>query len=111
MTLVEATLDARFTCEVPDCIVADKAYDSDELDKRLEEHWGIELIAPNKTNRTHGPKQDRRKLRRYRGRWKIERLFAWIFSFRRTAVRYEYHAANYLGFLHLSCILILFRYL
>jgi hypothetical protein len=34
---------------------------------------------------------------------------AWLQNFRRILVRYEYHDANYLGFVHLGCILILLR--
>ena len=36
----------------------------------------------------------------YRRRWKIERLFAWLQNFRRLVVRYECHAENFLGMLH-----------
>jgi transposase len=50
-------------------------------------------------------------MRRYRKRWKIERLFAWLHNFRRLVVRWEYHAANYLAFLHLGCALILLKHL
>ena len=53
--------------------------------------------------------QDGRKLRRFKRRWKIERLFAWLHNSRRIAVRYEYHSDNYLGFVHLACIVILLR--
>ena len=42
----------------------------------------------------------------YRKRWKIERLFAWLFSFRRLVVRYEHHAQNFQGFLHLPAVII-----
>jgi hypothetical protein len=42
----------------------DRAYDSDPLDRRLERDYGIELIAPNRENRSRT--QDRRKLRRYK---------------------------------------------
>ncbi|MDQ3714215.1 MAG: transposase, partial [Acidobacteriota bacterium] len=45
----------------------------------------------------------------YKRRWKIERLFAWLQNFRRIFVRYEYHSDNYLGFVHLACIVILLR--
>jgi len=34
-------------------------------------------------------------LRRYRRRWKIERLFAWLQNFRRLVVRYERYAENF----------------
>ena len=37
------------------------------------------------------------------------RLFAWLQNFRRLVVRYEYHQENFLGFVHLGCILILLR--
>ena len=39
----------------------------------------------------------------------IERLFAWLQNFRRIVVRYEHYAENYLGFVKLSCLLILLR--
>jgi transposase len=35
----------------------------------------------------------------------LERLFAWLSNFRRLVVRYESRAENYLGFLHLGCII------
>jgi hypothetical protein len=39
---------------------------------------GIELIAPHRRNRKKPKTQDGRPLRRYKRRWKIERLFAWL---------------------------------
>ena len=110
MKLVEATLDERFVPEVPERLIGDKAYDSDRLDQTLMENYGTELIAPNKINRRI-PTQDGRPLRRYRKRWKIERLFAWLFNFRRLVVRYEYHAENFQGFVHLAAVVILLRHL
>ncbi|MCA9416829.1 MAG: transposase [Candidatus Omnitrophica bacterium] len=50
-------------------------------------------------------------LRRYKRRWKVERLFAWLHNFRRLVVRYEYHSQNFQAFVHLGCIMILLRYL
>ena len=50
-----------------------------------------------------------RKLRRYKRRWKIERLFAWLGNFRRLVVRYERRVENFLGFVHLGCIIILLK--
>jgi transposase len=55
----------------------------------------VEMIAPNRRKRKKT--QDGRPLRRYRRRWKIERLFAWLKNFRRIACRWERHAANFLG--------------
>lgn len=52
MTLVEDTLDRTFTNELPNRLIGDKAYDSDKLDAKLEEDWGIEMIAPNRKKRS-----------------------------------------------------------
>lgn len=95
MTLVEDTLDRTFTNELPNRLIGDKAYDSDKLDAKLEEDWGIEMIAPNRKKRSKT--QDGRPLRRYRRRWKVERLFAWLQNFRRLVVRYEFHPENFLA--------------
>jgi transposase len=106
VTLVEATLASRFVLEAPQRLIGDRAYDSDPLDEQLRA-IGIELIAPHKSNRVRPATQDGRKLRRYRRRWKIERLNAWLQNFRRVLVRYEHIAENYLGLLHLACIILL----
>jgi transposase len=108
--LVTATLEARAVADVPERLIGDKAYDSDRLDERLMQEYGTEMIAPNKVNR-RVPTQDGRPLRRYPKRWKIERLFAWLFNFRRLVVRYEYHAENFQGLVHLAAAVILLRYL
>ncbi|RJP78729.1 MAG: IS5 family transposase [Desulfobacteraceae bacterium] len=107
--LVEATIDSSFTRYAPDRLIGDKAYDSDKLDQQLSEERAIELIAPHKRNRKKLQTQDGRKLRRYRRRWKVERLFAWLQNFRRLVVRYEYHVENFLGLLQLGCSIILLR--
>jgi len=90
-------------------LIGDRAYDSDPLDRQLQQQHGIELIAPHKINRRKPSTQDGRKLRRYCRRWKIERLFAWLHNFRRLVTRWEYYEANFLGLVHLGCILILLR--
>ena len=74
---------------------------------------GIEMIAPRRRRNRKKPKKTQygRKLRRYKRRWKIERLFAWLHNFRRLVVRYERRAENYLGLVKLGCIVILLRYL
>lgn len=107
-TLVEGTLQERFVAAAPYRLIGDKAYDSDKLDARLEAQ-GIELIAPHRSNRVRPPTQDGRPLRRYKRRWRIERLFAWLQHFRRILSRHEYHARNFLGFVQLGCIAILMR--
>ena len=108
VTLVRKTLVERFVDEQPERLIGDKAYDSDPLDAELEA-LNIEMIAPHKSNRQKAKTQDGRKLQRYKRRWKVERLFAWLQNYRRILVRHEYHDANYLGFIHLGCILILLR--
>jgi transposase len=108
VTLVPDTLVQVFTTELPERLIGDKAYDSDPLDASLAT-VGIEMIAPHRTNRQQPATQDGRPLRRYRRRWKMERLFAWLQNFRRLVVRHEYHAENFLGFVHWACILILLR--
>jgi hypothetical protein len=63
-------------------------YDSYSLDAELAEK-GSEVIAPYRRNWKKAKIQDGRKLRRYKRRWKVERLFAWLGNFRRLVVRYE----------------------
>jgi transposase len=107
--LVEPTLEERLVADVPERLIGDKAYDSDRLDQAVMQNYGTEMIAPNRAKRT--ATQDGRPLRRYIRRWKIERLFAWLFNFRRLVVRYEYHAENFQGFVHLAAAIILLRHL
>ncbi len=72
-------------------MIADKAYDSDPLRKRLKQR-GIKLICPHKRNRVRPATQDGRALRRYRRRWIVEQTIAWLGNFRRLVVRYDrYH--------------------
>ena len=73
VTLVGVTLEASFLEERPEKLIGDRAYDSDPLDQALAEE-GIEMIAPHRKNRRKPKTQDGRKLRRYKRRWKIERL-------------------------------------
>ena len=108
VTLVGEVLAAGFLEERPERLIGDRAYDSDPLDAGLAEE-GIEMIAPHRRNRKRPKTQDGRKLRRYKRRWKIERLFAWLHNFRRLVVRYERRVQNYLGFAKLGCIVILLR--
>lgn len=69
-------------------IVGDRAYSSKPLSERFLNGFGIELISPPKSN-FKNPWQDGRKLRRYRKRWKGERLFAWLNNFWRLPIRRE----------------------
>ncbi len=106
--LVEETLGKRFIPEKPERLIGDRAYDSDPLDERLQQQ-GIQLIAPHKSNRKKPATQDGRALRRYKRRWKIERLFAWLQNFRRIQVRHDRSLNNYLAFVLLGCMIIFLR--
>jgi len=108
VTLVDSLLQQQFVEQNLQRLIGDGAFDSDPLDRQLAEQ-GIELIAPHREGRVKPATQDGRPLRRYRRRWKIERLWAWLQNYRRIVVRYERHAENYLGFVHLGCLLILVR--
>jgi transposase len=67
------------------------------------------MIAPHRSNRKKKKTQDGGKLRRYKRRWNIERLFAWLQNFRRLVECYEYKDENFLGMAQLGCIIILLR--
>ena len=110
VTLVESTLASAFLAEHRNLkrLISERAYDSDPLDETLKEQ-GIEMIAPHRKNRKKEKTQDGRKLRRYKRRWKVERLFAWLQNFRRLVVRYEYKAENFLGIAQPGCTVILLR--
>jgi len=116
VTLLEDTLDAtvvpphdrRRRAPKPKRLIADRAYDSDPHRERLAQR-GIELICPHRRGRKRPPTQDGRALRRYRKRWKVERVFAWFGNFRRLVVRYERKITMFRAFIHLACILITIR--
>lgn len=108
VTLVDQTLDETVTEHLPHQLIGDKAFDSYELAERLREQRYVELIAPNNP-RHRRRKQDHRALRRYKRRWHVERLFAWLKRFRRIALRWDRKATNFLGFVQLGCAIILLR--
>jgi transposase len=118
VTLLEPTLDTIAVPrhgpgrprKNPERVIYDKACDSDPLRKRLARR-GIELICPHRRNRVTRPRQDGRKLRRYRRRWKVERTFAWLGNFRRLVVRWERKINMYQAFFHVACLLITLRQL
>jgi transposase len=116
VTLIETTLDQVAVPRKgpgrpkknPRRLIYDKAADSDPLRDRLGRR-GIELICPHRSNRSKPKRQDGRKLRRYKRRWKVERTFAWLGNFRRLVVRYERSIVMYSAFFHLACLIITLR--
>ena len=91
VTLVQATLDEIVTVGQPRRIIGDRAYDRDPR------------------NRKRPATQDGRPLRRYRRRWKIERLFAWLNTFKRTMARWDRFHQHFTAFVHLAFSMILLR--
>lgn len=109
--LVEETLGRRFVGGRLLRLIGDKAYDSAPLATMLRSR-GTELISPLRQGtkqRTSTRKADGRSLRRYRRRWLVERVFAWLMRSRRLVTRYEHKAQNFLGFLELATAIILLR--
>ena len=97
VSLVLDTLEESLVAEQPEHLIADKAYDSDKLDEQLAQQ-GTQMIAPHRKNRKPENKtQDGRPLRRYKRRWKVERLFAWLHNFGRVLIRFDFYPQNYLG--------------
>lgn len=104
--MVQQTLELFEESSQPERLIGDKGYDSDPLDALLLD-LGIEMIAPHRRNRLpENRTQDGRPLRRYKHRWIVERTIAWLGYHRRLLVRWEKHAAIYLGFTLLGCLMI-----
>jgi transposase len=91
-------------------VIADRGYDSDALRMRLKQR-GTELIASYRKSTRRRRFEDKRKLRRHRKRWKIERTEAWLQNFRRIQVRYDRILTVFQGFFHCACLLIALRHL
>ena len=82
-------------------VVADRGYDSDPLRAFLEGE-GFTLVAAHRRGRKRKKTADGRRLRRLKRRWKVERSFAWLHSYRRVVTRYERRMDLYDGFVHLA---------
>ena len=111
VTLRETTVPCRFLHEIPECLIRDNAYYSIHLDRQLGFECGIEVIAPHR----NGRRQDRRTqndqgLRRYTRRWKAERMFSWMLTFKRLVAPWEYDPYNFVGFTNLAMALILLKH-
>ena len=98
----------RWAERAPSQLIRDRAYDYDAMNGTLLELHGVELVSPHKRGRKRPPTQDGRTLRRYAGRWRMERLF-WLGNRRRLLVRHKFHLANFAGFRTLGCIMIMLK--
>ena len=104
---IEGIIDDSFAPAKVVRLIYDRAADSNALRQQLADR-GIDLIAPENPTRKR-PVQDKRKLRRYRRRWRMERTIAWLGNYRRLVVRYENKLHVYSAFFHLACIMIVLR--
>ena len=109
VTLVEATLERTWTGNLPGRLIGDKAYDSDQLDSRLFDQRGVELIAPHRSNRHRTAPQDGRTLQRYKKRWIVERSIAWLNRCRRLSKDWECLSRNALAFLRWASVRLMLR--
>ena len=84
-------------------VIADKGHDSDPLRDELETQ-GLVPVIPHRENRVRASRNDGRRLRRYRHRWKIERTNAWLHCYRALAVRWSHYLFMYVGLVYLAFI-------
>ena len=84
-------------------VVADKGHDSDPLRDDLEDA-GFTPVIPHRRNRVRPSRNDGRRLRRYRHRWRVERTNAWLHCYRGLAMRWAYYPFMYVGLVYLSFI-------
>ena len=92
-----------YDAEAIEAVLADKAYDSQDLVAYIESLQAQAVIPSRKNSKE--PRQIDGEL--YKERNKIERFFGRIKHFRRVATRYEKTARNYMAFLHLASITVL----
>jgi transposase len=84
-------------------MIADKAYDSDDLIAQIEAQGATPVIPPRK-NRTEARDYNRED---YKQRNVVERFIGVLKQSRRVATRYEKTARNFLGFVLLASTLVL----
>jgi len=109
--LLEATLnslDIPGKKIQPRRLITDKAYDSNNA-RRLIEDRGMLPIIPARRNNTRATHQDGRHLRRYGNRWIIERTNAWLQNFRRLVVRYERSSIIFTGLIHMAFVMMILK--
>lgn len=107
VTVVPLSFDFYMLEAKPEHLIGDRAYDSDGRDDDLKQD-GVNMIAPHRSTRKLKT-QDVRSLRRYQRRWLVERFVAWLQWKRRLLIRWEYYAANFLGFVQLASITMLLK--
>ncbi|MES4786186.1 MAG: DDE transposase, partial [Nitrospiraceae bacterium] len=107
VTLVQLRFDCSMLEAKPEHLTGDRTYDRDGLEEALKQD-GVHLLAPHRSTRKLKT-QDGRRLRRDQRRGLVERFFAWLQWKRRLLIRWEYYAANFLGFVQLASITMLLK--
>ena len=82
-------------------VIADKAYDSNEIRDFIEK-MGAQAVIPSNASRIAPIEHDRYI---YRERCLVENFFQFIKRFRRIGTRYEMRMANYAGMVTIACII------
>lgn len=85
----------------PENVVADKAYDSNEIRSFIEK-IGAKAVIPSRASRIKPIEHDRHI---YKERHLIENFFQFIKRFRRIGTRYEMRMRNYAGMVTIACIM------
>jgi transposase len=88
-----------------DAVLADKAYDSNDLRDRID-GMKAQAVIPSKRNRKVFIPHDANI---YKHRNRIERCFNRLKHFRRFATRYDRRAIYFTGFVHLAAAMIWLR--
>lgn len=89
----------------PAGLLADKAYDSDDLRLQLEK-MGCDAVIPSKSNRVVAIAWDKEL---YKARAEIECTFSLLKHARRFATRYEKTLRNYAAVVAIGCALLWLR--
>ena len=105
---MQLSFDVYIIEAMPEVMIGDRAYDSDDLDDDLRDK-GVRMVSPHRKNRVKPKTQDGRELRRYKRRWIVERFFAWMKNKRRLVNRWELYPENFLGFVQISAFVLLLR--
>jgi transposase len=93
---------------LPELVVADKAYDSDDLRDEFN-RLDSTLLAPHRSTRKRPPRDQQHIGRHYKNRYRVERFFAWLAAWRRLTTRYERNVLHYHAWLCLGIALTITR--
>ena len=88
-----------------EAVIADKAYDSNDLRAFIAEMGAQAVIPSNRSRKVLIPHDETA----YKERNRIERCFNKLKHFRRFATRYERRAIHYLAFVHLAAAMLWLR--